>query len=157
MQNAIANMFADPTYLQRVALKWLAVVGVVLALCVGSFFYGKSVSNDAWQAKLADQRADVSDRRADNAVDVTKRFGHYTKTQADLDAAVAQAKAQITEHYNQNPEVRTVEVVKLIPVPGKEEYVYVPIGTCPNDFLDADELRLWNLGREGYVTDPSRS
>lgn len=123
---------------------------------IGSFMYGASTSDKAWESKLERQRADIADKRADNAIDAGKRYGHYTKTDEQLEAAVEAAKAAVHEYYKDNPpDARVVEKVKLVPVPGKEEYVYVPIGTCPNDFLNADELRLWNLGSSGYHSDPS--
>lgn len=144
----------NPAAFQAWLVKWLAIVVIVGGLCFTSYWQGAQNENDKWEAKIASQRATVAQQRGNNAVDAGKRLGDFKYNDAQLDAAVAAAKLTVHEFYAKNPpDPRVVERTKLVPVPGKEEYVYVPIGTCPNDFLDADELLLWNLGNSGNFTD----
>lgn len=142
--------------LKAKAIKALAIAGVLLGLCVGSFMYGVHTSNKTHEAALASQRATIAQLRGNNAIEAGKRLGDYSKSTTLLDAAVEQAKREVHAYYAANPpSPRIVEKTKLVPVPGQQEYVYVPIGVCPNDFLNADELRLWNLGRAGHGADPN--
>lgn len=146
----------SPTAIRSWAIKWLAVLGVSAGLALAAYMYGAHNTNANWTAKIAQQKTNVADQRADNAIDAGKRLGRYTKTDAQLEAAVSQAKQAVHDYYKANPpEARLVEKIKLVSVPGKEEYVYVPIGICPNDFFNADELLLWNMGNKGDFAYPS--
>lgn len=145
----------NPVVWKAKAIK-LAWKGGVLALML-TLAYCKGVSNTNadWEGKIASQKQAVAEVQRDNAVDAGKRFGIYTRTQAELDTAVEKVKRDLHDYYAANPITREVLKTKLVQVPGKEEYVYVPIGTCPNDFFGPDELRLWNLGAKGYDPDPT--
>lgn len=145
----------NPVALKAWAIKWglrLAIAGSVIA---AAYLGGRYDAASACKRDAYKEVAQAQQQRADNATDAGKRFGAYTKTQAELDSAVATAKREVAEYYERNqPEPRVVEKTKLVPVPGKEELVYVPIGTCPNDLFGSDELRLFNKGNKR--TDLSR-
>jgi len=139
----------NPVALKAKAVKVLAYTGVLAILLSLSFCSGHRVAVSDCKRDAYKEAAHAQEQRADNAVDAGKRFGDYTKTQAELDAAVAAAKSEVAAYYEANPQQpRVVEKTKLVTVPGKEELVYVPIGTCPNDLFGSDELRLFNKGNK---------
>lgn len=144
-----------PQGLQAKATKALAVLGVVLGLCVASYFYGAHNANSKWDTKIAKQKTEIAELKAKNASAAATRFGDYVIKQTEIVSAIAAAKQEVHAYYKANPvDPRIVEKTKLVPVPGKEEYVYVPIGTCPNDLFGPDELRLWNKGNNPDAFDP---
>lgn len=150
MQNALQSLKdLNPVALKAKAVKVLAYTGVLAVLLTLSYCTGRHDAASACKRDAYKEAAQTQQQRADNATDAGKRFGEYTKTQAELDAAVAAAKKEVADYYAKNqPEPRVVEKTKLVPVPGKEELVYVPIGTCPNDLFGSDELRLFNKGNK---------
>ncbi len=150
MQNALQSLKdLNPVALKAKAAKlglrlFLAALLLVLAYSCGRHDAASACKRDAYK-----EVAQAQQQRADNATDAGKRYGDYTKTQAELDAAVVAAKKEVEDYYAKNPqEPRVVEKTKLVPVPGKEELVYVPIGTCPNDLFGDSELRLFNKGNK---------
>lgn len=139
----------NPAAFKAKVVGFFAKLAVVFILMFVAYLQGNDNATARCKSNAYKEVAQAQQQRADNATDAGKRFGAYTKTQADLDAAVAAAKREVAEYYEKNPqEPRVVEKTKLVPVPGKEELVYVPIGTCPNDLFGDDELRLFNKGNK---------
>lgn len=154
LKRAVSFAKLNPAAFQAWLVRSLAKLGILAILLIVAYAQGVDNTNVKWNATLAKQRAAIAEQKASNTIDAGKRLGDYRYTDAQIDAAVLEAKAAVHAYYKDHPETRTVEKTKLVPVPGKEEYVYVPIGTCPNDFFNADELRLYNLGNEGFLTNP---
>jgi hypothetical protein len=115
---------------------------------------GRDAADTKWELKIAEQQKTIMDLRLANTQAALERQTARNKWKAETDKAVDEAVANITEYYRANPVERIVEKSKLVPVPGKQEYVYVPDGTCPNDMFNPDELRLFNQGVEGYDPNP---
>lgn len=139
----------NPAAFKAKVVGFFAKMGLVLALLLLSYCTGRNDAASDCKSDAYKEAAQAQAQRADNATDAGKRYGVYTKTQADLDSAVAAAKKEVADYYEKNqPDPRVVEKTKLVPVPGKEELVYVPIGTCPNDLFGDDELRLFNKGNK---------
>ena len=144
----------NPAAIQAKAIKWLACVGVLALMLFITYSKGVANTNAKWEAKIEKQRTTIAQTRANNAVDAGKRLRTYTRTEADLEAAARAASDAVHAYYANNPaKPMIVEKTKLVQVPGQQEYVYVPIDSCPNSFFNADELRLWNQGAAGYGTD----
>lgn len=139
----------NPATLKAVAIKWVAILGLVSMLCTAAYFKGSAAKNAEWEAKVAAEKIEQTKERGDNAVDAGKRFGDFKYTQAQLDTAITLAKKAVHEYYEgMDLSPRVVTKTNLVEVPGKPELVYVPIGTCPNDLLGPDELRLFNQGNK---------
>jgi hypothetical protein len=132
------------------------VVGLVALLCGLSYCKGASSADSKWTTKVAQQQATIATLNAKNAQDALTRAQDRAAEKARLDTAVATAKDEVRQWYAQHPvDPRVVETTKLVPVPGKPEYVYVPNGVCPNDMFDPDELLLFNGEKpEGHNPNP---
>lgn len=145
----------NPAAFKAKVVGFFAKLAVVFILMFVAYLQGGDNAETRCKSDAYKNAAATQQVRADNAVDAGKRYGAYTRTQAELDAAVAAAKNEVAAYYAANqPEPRVVNKTQLVPVPGKEELVYVPIGTCPNDLLNPDELRLFNKGNKGSDFDP---
>jgi len=147
----------NPVTIKAQLTKWAAIMGVGLALLVGAYMYGRHDGKVACTAALNKVAAAVAQQRGNNAIDAGKRFGEYVKDDAELAHGINDLIAQVEAHYAKPQEPLTVEVTKLIPVPGQKELVYVPSDSCPGTVLDADELRLFNQGNKRDDLDASDS
>lgn len=137
----------NPVTIKATLTKWAAIVGVVLAVLVGTYMYGRADGKRVCAEAINKVAAQVAQQRTDNAIDAGKRFGEYVKDDAELAQGIDSLIAQVQAHYAAQ-EPATVEVTKLVPVPGNKELVYVPSDSCAGTVLDADELRLFNEGNK---------
>ena len=146
----------NPAAFKAWLIKWVIYLVILVGLLFTAYLQGRDDAKTACERNAYKEAAAQQQVRADNATDAGKRYGAYTKTQAELDAAVEAAKKELRDYYAANqPEPRVVEKTKLVQVPGKEELVYVPIGVCPNDLFSPDELRLFNEGNKRTDFNPS--
>ncbi len=132
----------NPAAIQAVAIKYLAIFGVLSAIVIGSYALGRHDGKQAGLSALKTVAARVAEKRADNAVQSAHRFAAYSANDRDLDMAVDKALTDIHDYYAANPET------KLVKVPGKKEKQYVPNDSCPGPVFSPDELQLFNLGNE---------
>lgn len=146
----------DPTVLQAKVIKWLAGIGLVLLILLGVYMLGRYDGKQGCLSAMKTVAAKMADQRAGNAIDATTRFGDYIVKDRALEEGITGALTQVRDHYaNKAPKQVIVEKTKLVPVPGSKELVYVPNDSCSSNFLDADELRLYNLGNKRSDLDAS--
>ena len=139
----------NPVVMQAKATKYAAIGFVVLALILGAYFMGRHDGKQGALNALKTVAAKVAETRAGNAVDATARFAQYINKDRELEVSVSDLLKQVDDYYaTHQPEPRVVNKTRLVPVPGKPEYVYVPTDSCPTTFLDPDELRLYNMGNK---------
>lgn len=139
--------------LQAQIIKWLAGIGILLAIVTGSYLLGRHDGKQNCLGALKTVAAHVADQRANNAIDATKRLGEYNTKDRALEVGIAEALDQVHQYYVDHPEVET----KLVVVPGKKEKVYVPTITCPSTYLSPDELQLYNVGNKRSDLDTGNS
>jgi hypothetical protein len=133
------------TELQAKLLKWAAGLLIFGGILFTVYLQGRDDGKAACQNAVQRQVAKLADQRADNAVEATTRFGDFVRNDRALEIGIADALSQVHDFYaNQKPKTQTVKVQ----LPGKKEYVYVPTDSCSPNVLDADELRLYNLGNK---------
>lgn len=136
------NIAAD---VQAKILKTLAGLFIVGSVLFAVYMQGRSDGKAACQGAVQRQVIALAERKANNAVDATTRLGDFLRNDRALEVGIADALAQVRDYYqNQKPNAKTIRVK----VPGKTEYVYVPTDACPSNGLNADELRLYNLGNK---------
>lgn len=154
MSGKLTEFFANP---QGKLAKWLLIALVVIGLAFGLYMQGRSDGKQACLNGIQKLATAVANRKADNAAGATERYRTYNLQDRALEVGILDALDQVRDYYADQPP-RTVEVAKLVPVPGQKELVYVPTDACPNDYLNADELRLYNLGnsRDDFNPDDSK-
>ena len=139
----------NPAVLQAKATKFAVIGFIVLGLIVGSYLVGRHDGKQGALSALKTVAAKVAETRAGNAVDATARFGQYISSDRELEVSVTDLLKQVDDYYaTHKPEPQVINKTRLVPVPGKPEYVYVPTDSCPSNFLNDDELRLYNMGNK---------
>lgn len=133
----------NPVDLQTKVIKALAGLAIVGGILFAVYMQGRSDGKQTCLNAVQKQATALAERRADNAIDATQRFGDFMRNDRALEVGIDDALSHVRAYYeNQPPE--TIEVQ----VPGKKEKVYVPISSCPSTFLNPDELQLYNLGNK---------
>lgn len=142
--------------LQAKALKWvfgLLLFGVIL-LC--TYLQGRDDGKLACQNAVQRQVTALAQRRADNAIQAGTRLESFVRNDAQLETGIAGLLAQVQDYYANKPAATKAQTVK-VQLPGKKEYVYVPTDSCSPNVLDADELRLYNMGNKRSDANPGDS
>lgn len=150
----------NPVAAKAFFIKWGLVALVTMSMVGAAYMHG--LSNGKKESKLALQKVatQIAERRANNAGAAIERYAQYATKDRELEMAIADSLNQIHDFYAEqaaNNSARKVRSTELIPVPGEKEYVYVPDGACPNDFLSPDELQLFNWGNKRGDLDPGNS
>lgn len=149
--SGVGDYFNVVPNLQATVIKFLAGLGLFLAIVVGVYLMGRHDGKQAALSAFKTVAQHVAETRADNAIDAAQRLGNYTNEDRALTVGIADALAQVHQYYKDHPEVE----VQTVTVPGKKEVKYVTNPKCPATYLSPDELQLYNMGNERDAFDLS--